>query len=307
MKVRKAFQSSENKDVVRRKWDLLLISEWREIKAQNLTYLGLPGPELRDLIDWQDYLARERTAVEGYYAAGKSNIDPDIQQRILTNAMALGGNFSSGFQLLRGDVESLILTGHDMNGAFPQCSKSRGEYWFYDLINLDFCGGVGYESKRGISRRISALKKIFERQCGHDFLLLLTFNVRSTVGKQIEEYLDDAQARFGCGNPRFAQLLNAHRAQRGNKMSLVLKAAIPCIIQQFSEPHGFAVRCYPPVEYTGTGRAVLVHFAFQCMHINRSGFPVHSDRFTFQSLQEILELPLMGIRDGEIIALEEFK
>ena len=75
----------------------------------------------------------------------------------------------------------------------------------YDLVNLDFDGGLGYRSMRahGTAKRTIAIKKLFERQEGHSFILLLTINVRHTLGEEIQEYLGNLQTRdprhSGCG------------------------------------------------------------------------------------------------------------
>lgn len=300
----KSFHSSQNKDVVRREWDLPIIKQFVEEQGHKLSYLGMPGPKLLDLIDWRPYLARERTAVEGYYQGGKPGIDPDIQRQIMARCMSVGPDFSSGFELLRGDIESLILHGYDMDGTYPQCSAEKGTRWSYDLINLDFCGGVGYRTSRGTARRIKALHKLFERQQGHPFLLLLTLNVRSTLGKAIDEYLEDAKSRFGRNDKRFTSLLKRHC--ESPQVVLRLKAAIPYILLQFAEPYSFAIQCEPPLMYIGTGNAMLVHFVCKFIYIPRSGLPVCSDRHTSQSPLQLLELPLMEVRGGKIVPSDLF-
>jgi|GEM_PF-2395232 len=295
------FRSSENKDIVRRQWDLPIIRQYSQSVGHRLSYLGMPGPELADLLDWQDFLARERTAVEGYYRNRKSGIDRTVQRQMIANVMSLGPNFSSGFELMRGDVESLILTGRDMDDRKPQCGNGRpgpDGRLFYDLINLDFCGGAGYKTRGGHARRIKAIKTLIARQQGHDFLFLLSLNVRSTIGKELTEYLSDARARYGKENSRFRDLLDWHTGV--GQQCLVLKAAIPLFVQQVAEATSFVVKCYPPITYVGTGRARIIHFVFQLAYQQRAELPVYSDRFVPQTPLQVLELPLMEVKKATI-------
>ena len=74
------------------------------------------------------------------------------------------------FQLLLGYIEDIILNGVDQVRIRPR--MSTGDHpllasFRYDMVNLDFLGGMGYKGdKTKKARRIQALKKLLERQSG---------------------------------------------------------------------------------------------------------------------------------------------
>ena len=59
-----AFADSINKRIVREGWDLPMLRRWSERTQRKLTYFGLPGPRILDLIAWREVLDTRRTAVE---------------------------------------------------------------------------------------------------------------------------------------------------------------------------------------------------------------------------------------------------
>src|SRR5215208_2130579 len=102
-----AFEDTPNKAKIRRSWDLPIIERWHTRLARPLSYFGLTGPELRDLRDWKQHVSI-KTAVEslGKTKAQRKVADETIG-RLLTNIMI--HDISSGFQLLRGDIEDVII------------------------------------------------------------------------------------------------------------------------------------------------------------------------------------------------------
>src|SRR5688500_16620353 len=105
-----AYVSTPNKSAVRRLFDRPILDRWHGETARPLTYFGLPGPEIHDFLDWGDVLDIWRTAVESSGSA-KERREFDTAGRLLDNVAA--HDLLSGFQLLLGDVEDVILNGVD--------------------------------------------------------------------------------------------------------------------------------------------------------------------------------------------------
>src|SRR5438034_7384562 len=95
---------TQNKASIRRIWDRPILDRWSTSIGRRLTYFGLCGPDISDLLDWRDVLDPCRTGVEspGRTLQERHVADETIGQ-MNTNAMAEG--VSSGFQILRADVE----------------------------------------------------------------------------------------------------------------------------------------------------------------------------------------------------------
>jgi hypothetical protein len=295
------FADTENKAAIRRQWDRALLTHWMHLRKQSwLTYFGLPGPDVCDLIDWKDLLDRRRTGVESVGHTKREQMRAqDEMGRLSTNLFIAG--ISSGFQLLRGDVEDVILDGLDYDGSRPQINDGRPAHaarFGYDLVNLDFDGGLGYKDGSGAAKRVAALKKLFERQEGHSFLLFLTINVRDTMGSEIEHYLRGLQTRErGLG---WQQALDWYLSRPDGEREYKLKAAVPSFIQTIAEARVFRCTARPPVAYEGHERAHMIHFTFELEAVALDGHPANLRGFSPQDDLDLIELPLIRCEGGQL-------
>lgn len=291
-----AFQDTSNKATVRQKWDLPILTEFSKQLGHELTYFGLPGEWLGDLIDWRDVLGY-RTGVERLHKSGKRRAEElRLIHRLQTNVMING--LGSNWQLLRGDVEDIILEGFDVDGTPPTLNDRdvpHRRLFRYDLYNLDFIGGIGYADTKGESRRIQMIRKLFERQKRHDFLLILTINVRDTIGGELSTYLLEVADETPDDEELYATLEWYANAGRGKK-KYKLKSALPIAMQDFARYCYFNCYCYPPLAYQGY-EAFMVHFVFKLNFCPRRNFPVPRQ----QEIRELLDLPLVEIEDGDIV------
>src|ERR1700716_3530357 len=97
-----SFADTENKATIRRQWDRALLQHWlQKQRLSHLTYFGLPGPDVHDLIDWNDFLDRRRTGAESVGHTKREQIKAQNDMGRLTTNLFVAG-ISSGFQLLRG-------------------------------------------------------------------------------------------------------------------------------------------------------------------------------------------------------------
>jgi hypothetical protein len=292
-----SFKDTLNKATVRRTWDLQILQNWSQQSRVLLTYLGLPGEEIHDLLDWRQVLDRKRTGIE---SPGHNKRERDLADETIgrLNTNVLAHRISSGFELLVGDAEDVIIDGHDVHGKKPQMSDGGAPHlarFSYDLVNLDFDGGLGYRSMRahGTAKRTIAIKKLFERQEGHSFILLLTINVRHTLGEEIQEYLGNLQTRdrgLGWGET-LSWYLNRGKGEEEYK----LKAIVPSFVQAAAELRMFRSICRPPIVYDGHEHARMVHFVFE---LERQ--PGNLRAFGQQDDRDLIELPLLRCVDGRL-------
>jgi hypothetical protein len=286
------FQDTPNKSTIRDDWDLALIKGWHAKVDRPLAYFGLPGPDILDLLKWGDYLGT-RTGVESPGRTSKQRRAADeVIGRLHMNVMA--HEIGSGFQLLEADVEDVIINAVDTNGVAPVLNDGRPAHlahFRYDIVNLDFNSGLDYRRKDG-ARRVAALKKLFERQEGHSFLLFLTVSVRDTLDDQIEQYLRELQGRDR--GPGWRDLIEWYLGRGGKEKAYKLKGVVPSFVQSVAESRMFRCVSRPPITYHGH-RTQMVHFAFELE--SRDGY---LRALSEQDDRDLIELPLLRCECGEL-------
>src|SRR5260370_28770079 len=150
------FKSNPNKDQLRSTFDKPLVAGWQVQRGVKLQYLGLPGPEMLEIIAWQEHLDRfttiERRENEQHLLFLRANVR-DVEHRLHS---------------LYGEFDKILLTGRDAYGQSPR--------WPYDLVNLDYFGGFIYQDMA----RPKALRKLLENQDAYErsFLLIITHDLR---------------------------------------------------------------------------------------------------------------------------------
>lgn len=287
-----AFADSENKKVVRDHWDLPILTRWASGIGRKLTYFGLTGPRMLDLLAWSAILDRRRDAVEEMPKAKAKRERADEAAAQLQES-ALRHGLGDGLEILRGDIGDVIVDGVDALGSRPQMSDlqpAERARFSYDLHNLDFDGGLGFIVKRtGEAPRVDAIKKLIERQKGHSFVLMLTVNVRNTLGPNIEDYLERLN-RQPAGD-----MIGWYQARGDGEVDHRLKAVIPILVRAAAETAGFVSRCHPPVRYVGHESARMVHFCFELTTEDKVFGGVSS-----QQDAQLLQLPMLEAMDGLI-------
>jgi hypothetical protein len=288
------FEESPNKVAVRQVWDLPIIQRWSERLGRPLSYFGLPGPSISDILDWRPYLGY-CTGVERLRKEKKQK-DEDLEvHRLIHKNVLLSG--VDEFQLLLGDIEDIIQDGVDQARLRPR--MAIGDHpllssFCYDLANLDFLGGIGYKGEKTRKvRRTQALQKFLERQRGTDFLLILTLNVRDNIDDELIRYLEGAQ--YEAESEQVRSILHWYATCKAGMKEYRLKATVPLFIQREGEVCGFDCFCYPPLVYTGSGAARMVHFVFELTDA-KTILHAHSR----QRIAEVVNLPLIGIKKNAV-------
>ena len=298
-----AFQDTENKAHIRRSWDLPILRNWQTLKGRPLSYIGLPGPDIRDLRDWKNVLGK----ITGVESPGTTKRSRELAASAISR-MQLNANIyglSSGFQILTGDIEDVIINVLDVNNIKPQLNDGKQAHLarlLYDIVNLDFDGGLGYVSRtidgKIVIKRTDALKKLFERQYGTSFVFFLTINVRNTIKEQIKDYLIGWRDRNN--GEEWQRTLDWYLKKDKSNQKYMFKAVIPSFVQALAEVNGFSALCYPPIVYTGFEDAQMIHFAFEVNHKNGSlrGYSKQND-------SDLINLPLLSCEDAELRMLRQ--
>lgn len=253
-----------SKGVVRERVDEPLIAALRQDIGHPLSYFGLPAAGGEDLLAWRNYIG-EATAV-----------DKDARTlRQLADKMQIYCQAITVYERL-GQIEDLIIRGdRDDNGQELWSDWDptvRMRRWAYDLVNFDAYGTffqgntVALNRKAAYYKRAEAIRKLFERQAGHSFILLVTVPIteRNTEKKaalisDIESYLEERKAII---EPTLAHGLAPRTAEGfGGPITAYLLAAIPVLLAEYSAAQSFHMVYCLTLDYPGKSNVPMLHIA----------------------------------------------
>lgn len=240
-----------------------------EIPKTEYSYFGLPSAEMEDLFTWKDLL-RSIVAVE----RGTSGTEWKWQHELAKNAIIWG---IPGFCLLRGDIDDVILNGCDAAGQHVN--------WPFDIINLDYTGGIIYKKKAELSKRVEALKKLIENQgrANHSFFLSLTVNDRHVDSGEIADVLDEIFAEIKVKDSSVSQV----RADIKNAQDRRREAFIyTCYVILGVSRLWFKTRIFKPIFYIGRGDYRMLNMSFCFKHIPGRSAPLGFE----SSMSEVLTM-----------------
>jgi hypothetical protein len=273
------YHSTINKDRVRNEDTKLVLKKFQREK-RGLSYLGLPSGEMKDILEWKDYLSRY-TAVER-----------ELDQRHRLELTALKNNLQDNLVILFGDLDNILVKGGDKFGnklEFP-----------YDIVFLDYYGGIIY---RGF-RRIRAINSLIEKQKLNHFLLLMTFNLeessyarneRINVLGKIKDELLGFYPYDTTMKEQIEKIIEWHKSEQTPEFYRQ-KIFVPYLIKTNSEMVGFKVHSYPPLFYKGFKDAPMIHFAFKLIPEGISSTKAVSE----QTILDIINLNLKQVENGRI-------
>lgn len=292
---------TESKSVLRNSWDKPIIKSFHEETGRRLDYFGLPGPDIRDLIEWRDYLGW-KTGVEFVEKGRSAEVEEQLRavHTMQKNVMLHG--LSSEWDLRKGSLEDIILEGVDIDGNPPArftITPGKVARLSYDIHNWDFQGGLGYLNGDNESRRLNAIRRCIELQKSHPFLFLLTVNVRHKLENEPSKYLT-GQARE-IASKRYQEILQWYASQGAstNTDRYRTKALVPLIVRQAAQFHSFDCFCYPVVYYTGP-KEHLLHFVFL---LRPAGTMLPA--FSNQPITDVIDLAMVAISGGQFQVVRE--
>ncbi|MCK4223998.1 MAG: hypothetical protein KAX39_02380 [candidate division Zixibacteria bacterium] len=270
---------TKNKQVVR---DLQyeLIQKKLVKKSGRLRYFGLPSDEMKDVRDWKDSFS-EFVAVE----RGEPEKPWKKQHSLMLTAFRCGllGNVI----LLRGDIDSIILDGKDEFGK-------RTPYPF-DVISLDYSGGLLYRDAQGKQRRLDAVRKLVEVQSAHkiDYLLFISCNLDCSKDAEILRSLENIKTelqRYGANGEKVIRAYLAHDNDQAR-----LKLYVPYFINQVAAFVNYACETEKVNFYLGNLDTQMMNFRFYLKPDPRTTAP----RFPKERLVQLINSPMLEIRNGK--------
>jgi hypothetical protein len=241
----------------------------------------MTGPEMHDVVDWLGYLDGEITSVEEPGTSFYQN-----QSTMYHVAMTHG--VDGRLTILRAKVEYVITHGKDLEEDIPPLSVLDSGFlrFEYDVINLDFDGGIG-----SVQTRVRAIEQLIRRQNLTECVLFITFNVRHRLPGPIAAELDNLRQRLD--RLKYGKVLHWY-STRTNPEAYRLKATIPGIISHQATAAQLDCEAYPPVMYIGSGHQTLVHFAFY-LKPRPAAF-----RGQQQTDHALLALPMIEVKDARL-------
>lgn len=267
------FVTTPNKDLLRKKFDLNAVEDHFKKKGKELTYFGLPGPQILDILEWRKYLGTVIAVERDLYA----------KHFMRSKAFSMGFN-QSNFQILFGDIDDIVLKGEDSDGT-----KLREEA--FDVINLDYEGGLVYKDLVGDSKRVKAIKRLFDLQQAskRDFLLLLTVNTRNRDWGEFNKTLDQIQGELEEYNvENIADNIDWYKSAG---YAYKIKVYLPVHLGIWASSTSFSCSEAKAVMYLGSSNRRMVHFA--CSF-------VYGEPKLGQSLIRILSIPMYEAEGGKI-------
>lgn len=271
------FQTNPNKEFLRSTFDTPLIAAWSNRVGKKLRYFGLPGPEMLDIIAWQEHLENfttiEREENAQHLLLLRANVK-DVEHRLHS---------------LYGEFDQIIITGRDRYQHSPR--------WPFDLINLDFYGGLLYQDLN----RPKALKKVIQNQGNHEhgFLLVLSYHLRDgDVTKEKASFLDDFEALLTRDVGKRSDIANTLSWYRSATTPDAARQSlyVNTLLRDEGEVAHFKVRCRPPIVYSGTGGAKMIHVVTEFEH-RKSAHRATSA----QSLIDLVNLGYLEVREGALV------
>jgi hypothetical protein len=203
---------------------------------------------LEDVAQW-DPLLRRITAVE----RGEAGREWVIQNELLTNAFRLG--ISSKLTLLRGDIDRVLITDADEFGNKPD--------WPYDIVSLDYSGGLFYRDRTGHPCRLEAIRQLFNRQASaraSDFVLFLSFNLDQIDQREVRETIKTMKRdlrRFGRTADKIIEAYLLHPREQAR-----LKLYGMNLVAQLGAHAQFDSLSEPPIFYSGNKGTEMMAFRF---------------------------------------------
>lgn len=245
-----------------------------------LSYFGLPSSSLEDVSQWSPLLDRV-TAIE----RGEPGKEWEVQNELLVNAFRLG--ISHKLTLLRGDIDSILSSDVDAHGNRPS--------WPYDVVSLDYSGGLFYRNEGGQLVRLEAIKKLFQRQAtgsAKEFLLFLSFNLDQIDQHEVRESLGTVRRdlkRFGYAADQVTDAYLNHRKEEAR-----LKLYVMNLIARLAARENFDSESESPIFYLGNRNTEMMAFRFYLKASSRTFTP----RSPKERLNQIVNRRMVEIADG---------
>lgn len=268
-----------NKQKVREMDGLLLERHFKDRRG-DLRYLGLPAVTMTDVLQWQAYF-RHFSVVE----RGRPGEEYRYQHDLMLTAMQHG--LADRLKLLRGDMDEILLHSEDSFGnpvLYP-----------FDVVSLDYSGGIIYKNDSGRARRAESIGSLFRQQAerNQSFLLLISCNLDNEDQGEIRAIFSDIERelmKLGIEAHETIQAFLRHELEEARLMVYV-----PYLIRSLSA-RWYQCEHFKPIYYEGNRGTRMMHFS---TWLKRTAEYV-TGRPGRQTVAHILNLPAFHCVDGEL-------
>jgi hypothetical protein len=245
-----------------------------------LRYFGLPSSALADAIAWQDLFC-EFVGVE----RGEQGKEWEVQHDLELQAFRSG--ISDRIVQLRGDIDSIILRGKDRYGnklTFP-----------FDVISLDYSGGLFYVDREGGHNRLQAIAGVIERQskAKKSFVLMVSCNLDSIDQGEVRRSLGHMQTELVRYGAKSEAVLKAYLCDSRDEVRM--KLYVPYFVNQAGASHHFHCETQNVIVYDGNKNVRMMAFRFH-LTFDPTTQALRSPK---ERLSQIINKPFLEIVDGQ--------
>lgn len=223
------FKDTVQKRIVRIEWCKSLVKFINEKLGYKLIYLGLPGPQALDLLEWIEYIDQVIAFQCREYPKASSKTQPRdkiVELENILNDFERKGKLTT-FSLYDGYIEEVVLRGRDINGnRFNQNDVVT-------IYNLDFCNGITvplkvaddqgniqeYYKSQAIRKLLEIQRDVSSQTRCKKFIMFLTIHstfwdqeaknfTTQTESKALKKYFSKVNSLNG--SPKWIRLLRAY-------------------------------------------------------------------------------------------------
>jgi len=270
---------TNNKQIVRDLQGTTIKERFGE-RLGELRYFGLSSDEMKDIIDWNSSFS--------HFTAAERGDPPDCyKKQHLLMLTAFKTNIMSKLFLLRGDIDNIILAGKDDSGK-------PVEYPF-DVISLDYSGGLFYRNDRSELYRLNAIKQVINGQSKHKipYLLFISANLDNSKDGEVKNIFDDIKTELTRSGFNSDEVVRAYMEHDRDEARL--KIYVPYFVNQVAALVNYHCETEKVIVYLGNRQTHMMNFRFFLMHNPRTTAP----RFPKERLAQIFNAPMIGIMDGK--------
>lgn len=301
------FKDTIQKKVIRTQWCKSLIEFVHRKLEYELIYLGLPGPQALDLLEWIDCIDQV-IAFQCREYPKPSSVNQSREKVLELEAKLVDferqGKLTT-FSLYDGYIEEVVLRGRDINGS------SFGQNDVVTIYNLDFCnsvtaplkvtddeGNIRECYKSDVIRRLLEIQRDISSQIrSKKFIMFLTVHslfwiqearsfVSQTESEPLRRYFSEINSLYGA--PKRVRLLRAY---------------IFDTVKTYFRNYDFTPEFLPVIYYRGAGldrENWLLHFTIIGAENKAiSGAPC------FQQTEDFLDQQFLTVPDKSLISLDQ--
>jgi hypothetical protein len=245
-----------------------------------LSYFGLPSSALGDAIAWQD-LFQKFLAVE----RGIEGKEWELQHDLELEAFRAG--LFGKVSLLRGDIDLIVKRKKDQFGnrvPFP-----------FDVISLDYSGGLFYKDKRGHPARLQAIASLIAHQGAKksDFVLLISCNLDQIDQHEVRRTLENVRTdlvRYGVNGEAVVNAYLRHELDEPR-----LKVYVPYFVNQEAAKNHYNCDTLPVIMYEGNRKTHMMAYRFWLSFDART----EALRSPRERLSRLFNNPFLEVVNGE--------